>query len=1012
MIFGLIALRSLSVDLLPSVDVPTLLVRTEWEGSSARDVELRITEPLEAVLSTVPNMRGTRTVSKQGISLIVLEFEWGQNMNMAFLNVREKLDLVRYSLPEAAKRPVLVHTDPGDEPVAVLTVTPLGQADPDLATRLEIKRWTDQVLSRRLEQVDGIAQAIMVGAVEPEVRIRIREQDAARYGLRPSDIRYRVSDANQFSQSGELSDGWYRYSLKIESRITDLDELRRLPLATLNDTRILRLEDVADVEMSERDPTSFSMVNGTQVLTVLVKKDYGSNQVQVYRDLVPVLEELRAQNPGIEVTVVRENATAIEAIIRNLLQTLLIGGVLAFIVLFLFLNDVRIPFTIGVAIPVSIFMTFFVMYLLGVQLNIISLSGLTLGIGLLVDNAIVVLENINRYRNQGESVMDAARKGTREIALAITASTFTTVSVFLPLIFLGGFEGVLFRDQAMTLSISLLASLLVALTVLPVLVTIVQRGHNARSKPASIRSAPAGMHMLQRQYERLLAWTLPRPVLMSSFVAASLAIGAVLFLVLPKSMLPLTEPSQVRYRVSLPSNSSLATAKAAAAGVQSLMATLPSMGSTLIMGGYSDQSNLSTLVEEAPNRFTVTTAVSGADQADAVANVMAAIGGRHPDWAVEKLDTENFFGTLQQDLAAPITLHIVGRDRAESRRQADALSAYLKETIPQYDHELITDRNVELYELRFIPERLIEYNLSEQELISWMESMARGNLLTEWNREEETIGIRMFSSMEDVFDPGSMRYTDQNRSILLSQVANIVSVQESEQLERVRQTPVLGYKTTFVLNDWWWNGSKYRELIQEFSRSQGVPIQIGGSAIQVSDLLSRMGRLLGLSVLLIYIILAIQYENVIYPFLIIFSVPFAWIGALMLLFLGGGGLNTLSFLGILALTGIAVNDAILKVDFMKRYFEEFGDVHLAIIEAGKHRFRPVLMTTLTTVLGLVPMLLPIGEGFELRQALGLALAGGMISSTILTLFVIPQLFRLVNRRHLSQPVKQIIHSHD
>ncbi len=1012
MIFGLIALRSLSIDLLPSVDIPTLLVRTEWEGSSARDVELRITEPLEAILSTVPNLRGTRTVSKQGISLIVLEFEWGQNMNMAFLNVREKLDLVRYTLPEAAKRPVLVHTDPGDEPVAVLTVTPVGQADPDLSTRLDIKRWTDQVLSRRLEQVDGIAQAIMVGAVEPEVRIRIREQDASRYGLRPSDIRFRVSDANQFSQSGELSDGWYRYSLKIESRISGLDELKRIPLVTLNDTRILRLEDVADVEMSERDPTSFSMVDGMHVLTVLVKKDYGSNQVQVYKDLLPVLDELKSQNPGIEVTVIRENATAIEAIIRNLLQTLLIGGVLAFIVLFLFLNDIRIPFTIGIAIPVSIFMTFFVMYLLGIQLNIISLSGLTLGIGLLVDNAIVVLENINRYRNQGEPIMDAARKGTREIALAITASTFTTVSVFLPLIFLGGFEGVLFRDQAMTLSISLLASLLVALTVLPVLVTIVQRGHTDRYVPVAKGLAPAGMLMLQRRYERLLAWTLPRPVLVSSFVVVGLAVGIVLFLVLPKSMLPLTEPSQVRYRVSLPSNSSLATAKSAATGVQSLMTTLTSLGNTLIMGGYSDQSNLSTLVEEAPNRFTLTTAVSGTNQANAVAGMMDTIERRYPDWTVEKLDTENFFGTLQQDLVAPITLHIVGRDRVESRRHADALSAYLKEAFPNYEHELITDRSVELYELRFIPERLIEYNLSEQELIAWMESMARGNLLTEWNREEETIGIRMFSTMENVFDPGSLRYTDQTRSILLSQVANVVSVRESEQLERVGQTPVLGYKTNIALNDWWWHGLDYRERILEFSRSQGVPIQIGGSAIQVSDLLSRMGRLLGLSVLLIYIILAIQYENLVYPFLIILSVPFAWIGALMLLFLGGGGLNTLSFLGILVLTGIAVNDAILKVDFMKRYFEEYGDVHHAIIEAGKHRFRPVLMTTLTTVLGLVPMLLPIGEGYELRQALGLALAGGMISSTILTLFVIPQLFRLVNRRHLSEPITQTIHSHD
>jgi len=435
---------------------------------------------------------------------------------------------------------------------------------------------------------------------------------------------------------------------------------------------------------------------------------------------------------------------------------------------------------------------------------------------------------------------------------------------------------------------------------------------------------------------------------------------------------------------------------------------LPEIRNTLIMGGYSDQSNVSTLVEEAPNRFTVTIPVEGNEQANRVAKIMTALEGRFPDWTIEQLDTENFFGTMQQDQVAPITLHMVGRDRDESRRHANDLNNFLSRTFPSYAQELISDRSVELYELRFIPERLLEYSLSEQELIAWMESMARGNLLTEWNREEETIGIRMFSTMENVFDPGSLRYTDQNRSIQLAQVANIVTVRESEQLERVGQTPVLGYKTNISLTDWWWNGPEYRERIVEFSRSRGVPIQLGGAAIQVSDLLSRMGRLLGLSVLLIYIILAIQYENLVYPFLIILSVPFAWIGALVLLYLGGGGLNTLSFLGILVLTGIAVNDAILKVDFMKRYFEEFGDVYQAIVEAGKHRFRPVLMTTLTTVLGLVPMLLPIGEGYELRQALGLALAGGMISSTILTLFVIPQLFKLVNRRHLSQPINHSV----
>jgi HAE1 family hydrophobic/amphiphilic exporter-1 len=1004
LIFGFIALRNLSIDLLPNVDVPSLLVRTEWEGSSARDVELRVTEPLEAILSTVPNLRNTRSVTKQGISLIVLEFDWGQNMNMAFLNVREKLDLVRNSLPESAKRPTLIHADPSEEPVAVLTVSSKDQADPDLATRMEIKRWTDQVLSRRLEQVDGIARAIMVGAVEPEVRIRIREQEAARYGLRPSDIRNKVSEANQFSQSGQLSDGWYRYSLKIESRITSIDEIRRIPLVTLKDTRILRLGDVADVDVAERDPTSFSLVDGREVLSVLIKKDYGANQVQVYNDLLPLLDEVRSQHPGIAIDVVRENATAIEAIIKNLLQTLLVGGVLAFLVLFFFLNDVRIPFTIGVAIPVSIFMTFFVMYALGIQLNVISLSGLTLGIGLLVDNAIVVLENITRYRNQGESVMEAARKGTREVALPVTASTFTTVSVFSPLVFLGGFEGVLFRDQAATLSISLLASLLVALTVLPVLVTMVQSKRDQTMIPDH-KPSTGSMIWVQNRYEALLIWSLSRPYLAWLSLLTGLALGVFLFMMLPKSVLPFTQVQQLHYRITLPSNSSLATTRRAAQTIQEQLGSNYQPEKVLVMGGYSDQTNLNTLVEEAPNRFTVTIPVQNTDHISKTQASMDVIRQRFPDWTMEKVNQDGLFSGFLNGSNTAFQYYIVGQHRDESAQSAQELAESLKDVQSNFSAKAISNRSVEVYEVRFKQERLLEYSISEQEIVSWLESMARGNLLTDWNREEETIGIRMYRSSEAVFDPGTLRYNDQRRSIQLNQIADVVTINESEQLERIGQSPVLGYATSLTMADWWWNGDQFNDKILTFSRSTGISVITGGAGIQVADLLSRMGKLLALSILLIYIILAIQYENLSYPLLILFSIPFAWLGALVFLFLASASLNTLSFLGILVLTGIAVNDAILKVDFMKRYLEEHADVHRAITEAGKHRFRPVVMTSLTTILGLVPMLLPIGEGYELRQALGLALAGGMISSTILTLFIIPQLFKWIHRNHSSLTIQ-------
>ncbi|MEX2345173.1 MAG: efflux RND transporter permease subunit, partial [Balneolaceae bacterium] len=432
-IFGSLALSELSVDLLPEVDSPNLVVQTDWQGAAPREIENRINEQLEAVLSTVPGIEQVQGFARQGQSIIYLTFRWGRDMDLAFLNVREKLDQVQYAMPDQASRPQLIFNTTADEPIAVLAVTAADRPNDEFDTRLSLKRWAEQVLSRRLEQADGIAQVVSVGAVEPEVQIRFRPRQMDRYGLSLGEVQSLVQQANLFASSGEIRDGWYRYSMKIQSRIQSLDDLETMPLARLGQGKILLLGEVAEIELAETDPTSFALLEGEQVLNLLVKKEFGSNTVEVFDTLMPLLEQMREQYPNISIEILREDATFIRKAIQNLLQTLLIGGVLAFFVLFLFLNDIRTPFTIGIAIPVSIFLTFFVMYGSGIQLNIVSLSGLTLGIGLLLDNAIVVLENINRHIPLAPSVKRAAALGTKEIALAVTASTFTTISVFLPL---------------------------------------------------------------------------------------------------------------------------------------------------------------------------------------------------------------------------------------------------------------------------------------------------------------------------------------------------------------------------------------------------------------------------------------------------------------------------------------------------------------------------------------------------------------------------------------------------
>lgn len=992
LIFGTIALTELSVNLLPEVDSPTLLVQTDWSGAAPREIEQRINEPMEAVLSTVQGLESVHGFARQGQSIISLRFKWGQNMDLSFLNVREKLDQIQFQLPEQAERPQLVQNTASDEPIAVLGITSADQVDPDFNTRLELKRWAEQVLSRRLEQADGIAQTVLVGEVEPEVQIRYRPESLNRYGVSLSEVENLVSQSNLFTATGELRDGWYRYSLKIQSRIQSIEDVEKVPVKTLGTGRVLNLSDVAEVRLDEADPTSFSLVDNNEVLSVLVKKEYGANTVEAYDTLQPLLDELRAQNPNIGITVLQENASFIRNAISNLLQTLLYGALLAFIVLFLFLDNWRTPFTIGVAIPVSIFLTFFVMYLSDIQLNIVSLSGLTLGIGLLVDNAIIVLENINRHRVGTGSIFEAADLGTREIALAVTASTLTTISVFLPLVFLGGFEGAFFQDQAWTLSISLLASLGVALLILPVLVTQFQK-EGASSEVLGFNKL---FDRLRDCYEESLQWALRYKGPFLGGMVILLVVAGFLFTMVGKNVLPETEPKQVRYQVRLPGNTSLHATRDAAGSLIRHVQNQKAKGRPIrVLGGYTDQTNLTNLSEEGLNKFTISIPIDGYVMANRVQTTVSDIMERQPGWTAQPLAAQHTLNVLPDANQRPVLFRLVDENRHQSEQLAGQLEEQLQEAGLNIDLSKQYEQELDTYQMRFKTNELLQLGISEQEVISYLESLTRGSWITDWNRQDENVPIRMVGYDRQVFEPQNIILELNNLRVPLEKLVTITRTSEPEQLERVDQTPVLSYMGDISFTDWWWHGEEIRQSLTDFARETGTEVQVGGAVLSIASLLSDMGILLLISVIIIYIILSVQFESLRHPLIILVAVPFAWVGSILILWGTGISLNALSFMGILILTGIAVNDSILKVDFMRRYFADTGNLHQAITQAGLHRFRPVVMTSLTTIFGLIPMLLPIGDGYAFRQSLAVALMGGMITSTVLTLYLVPIIFQWV-----------------
>ncbi|OAN62090.1 hypothetical protein A8B79_03880 [Balneola sp. EhC07] len=993
LIFGGITLSRLSIELLPNVNPPTLLISTEYKGAPAADVEYRINERLEGTLGSVRGVQETRSLSRQGQSLIFLTFKWGTDMDLAFLNVREKLDQARPLLPQNAERPQLVYSSASDEPIATIAVTLKDAENQSFGNRLATKRWAEQVFTRRLEQQDGIAQALLVGEVEPEVQINYDPKLLDRYGLTLTQVQQIISNANVFSSTGELRDGWYRYAIKIQSRIETIEDIESIPVISLANGRVLTLSEIADVEIREADPSSFALLDNQEVLNVLVKKEYGANTVTVFETLQNAVNEIKTQNPEFDIQIIREDATYIENSISNLLQTLIIGGILAFIVLFLFLDDIRSPFTIGISIPVSIFLTFVIMYLFDIQLNIISLSGLTLGIGLLLDNSIVVLENINRYKKQGLDKYEAASKGTKEIALAVTASTFTTISVFLPLIFLGGFEGAFFRDLAATLSISLLSSLLIALVILPVFVV----QFSGKGTSGFLSRISYGLDTVIQKYERSLAKAINKPLLPILFTLVVSVIAGFAFLNIQKNALPEGEPERVEYLVTLPGNTSLRSSKDASKTITDFIKRETDSVQILSVGGYTDNTSLSSIQDEGLNKFKITVPVQNWQEAYRVEDLFSSLQKTYQTWSFSK-QGDSRIGGSSSSVEAPVQFSVVGIDRNFSKRIGLALEDYMSKGFKEVSLSEKFPQTVEAYQLQLKNDRLLFYEISERDVIAYLESLTRGMYVTDWNRQDEQIAIRLLGEGENLTDPQEIKLNIKNKVIPLSEIAIINVVDEAEQIERLEQSAILTYNSDFTFVDWWWNSDEIQEQVNDFMQRTGHEIKIGGTALQLINLLKELGLLLSISVLLIYLILAIQYENLKYPFIIILAIPFAWIGSVFALYLGGVSLNALSFMGILILTGIAVNDSILKVDFMRRYYEETGNLEEAVREAGKNRFRPVVMTSLTTILGLIPMLIPFGDGYVLRQSLAIALMGGMVTSTLLTLYLIPMVFKWIEGR--------------
>ncbi|HEX6134559.1 MAG TPA: efflux RND transporter permease subunit [Longimicrobiales bacterium] len=996
---GVISFTRLPVDLLPDIAYPRLVIYTGNPDTGPAEIERFITEPIEAAVSRVPGVEHVESVSREGVSMVVLRFAWGTDMDFAALNVRENLDGLRGSLPERAERPVVLRTDPRSEPIMSISAA----AEMDLWS---LKDLTETVFRRRLEQIDGVAEAAITGGLEREIHVDVDPTLLQSYGVTIDQIATALAAANTSAQSGTIRQGRFRYALRTLGELQTVEQIGGIVITQQNAEggpggRIL-LRDLATIEDGFRERESMARYNGREAIGLLVFKESGANTVRVAERVEEVLAELREEYPLVTADIAMSQAGFVSSAIANLIQEMILGAVLAFLVLMVFLRDPRYPIAISLAIPISVIATFGLFHLSGVSINIMSLGGLALGIGMLVDNSIVVIENVFRHREKGLGAAAAAALGTKEVQRAITASTLTTIAVFGPIIYVEGVAGEMFASLSFAVAFSLLASLAVAVTLLP---TMAARWTGPVNPSGGWFTVPfrRPLDAFDRFWDRAAdtyqgsldaALRHRTRVLAASVLLLALAIP--IALTLPRSVLPDVDQGEFRARLELPRGTPLERTAQIATRLEQLIreddavdAVFSRIGrQAAVVGMDEENSGLNTALLEVRLH-------EGERTSDVLARLRPKLAGLPSGSIALETGQATALGRLLGAGEADLAVRIRGEDTDSAMAYA-ALVAERMRDVPEVTNVHV---GVELGQPEFIVEidreRAAAFGINPTEIVTVIENAMRGraaaNPFVAFDRKIPII-VRL---------PDEERRSLQTLDFLTVRgvpVRELIRIRESVgpvEIPRLDQSRVIPVYADAAGRDVDAAVGAVEATLAPTPPTPPMRFEIGGENEEMRRSFRELTFAFLLALLLVYMILAAEFESLVQPFTVLLSVPLGLIGAILALWLFGAGINTVSLIGIVILVGIVDNNAVVMIDFINHARSEGASVHDAILEAGRARLRPIIMTTITTMLAIMPMMLGLGAGAGLQAPLAIAVFGGLFTATALTLLVIPVVYESI-----------------
>lgn len=986
-LLGIVSLSRLGLDLYPKINVPVAIVSTTYSGAGPQEMESLVTKPLEGVLATVSGVTDISSSSSEGSSLVIMQFDFATDMDQAALEIREKVDMIGGYLPEGASQPGVFKIDPNAFPIMMLTVS--GDAElSDIQTIVE-----DKIVSR-LERIDGVARVTVTGGVTNEVVVQIDQNKLDSYGLSFSQLKGILISENLNLPSGKINRGDKSIPLRIVGEFQSIQEISEIPILLSNGS-VIRLKDVADVSLKPEETYQLITVNDEQSIGVSVLKSTDSNTVQVANAINEELLKLDAEYDTVTIKTFMDNSIFIKSAISNVATSGIVGGLLAVIILYLFLRNIRTTLVIGISIPVSVIGTFALMYFSGITMNLMTLGGLALGIGMLVDNSIVVLENIYRFRERGYSQMDAAREGTGEVSTAIVASTLTTVAVFLPIVFVEGVTSLLFKELALTVSFSLLMSLLVSLTIVPMLSSRILKIDDHSKEKHHFSGFQKGFSMFQKGYEKVIRAAVTHRLTTLGIAVAVFVVSIFTATNLGAEFIPSMDEGSVSITINLPESTQFEETVALTKSLEDKIKAIPEIDMIYTTIGVSGMSfisastvNLVPLSERDK---------SSSDVADEIRKLYKDVPGA--DIKVSESQTQSFGGTF-----SPISIQIKGDNLDVLKEYSDEIKAIVENVEGTREVTSSLEEGKDEIVLKINRDKAAQYGMTAATITQYVRDIVYGNMLTQYKTEGQEISIRVIGPekyRESMASLANLPIETPYGPVVLSEFIDTFEiVQSPAQIARDSQVRVATIGANIYGRDLQSVSTDIETELSKLTLPSGYSYEIGGQTQELVDSFSSLGLALGLAILLIYMVMASQFENFVYPLIIMFSVPFAVSGSIFGLAITNRPISVPAFIGLIMLAGIVVNNAIVLVDYINTLRSQGEKLIDAVVTAAQTRLRPILMTMLTTVLGLLPMAIGIGDGAETTAPLATVVIGGLLFSTLLTLVVIPTVYVLFNRKAL------------